>query len=581
MRKKLGKYRNSLVFKATLATTIVMLVLILTLLINNVYSFYVVRTNTTSSAENELKIYINDMNNCFNSTLKDLNEIASNTDAILEMDSISESLRYFSQVKLQGIIDERIKNNKYADAFMICDMKSGVLLSNYNTSISYSDRFAINDVAQNELYKRKYTLEDLWTPIKINNKIYFFKAYNFSGNIIVAFINSNTIMSFVRRAASNIHQQIVLTDKKGNPLIKSGNTNFTNINYPLPKNKLNINNAGKEYIVTSSDIGTSYARLYSIIEEKNLFLGLNYVQWIIAVLGVILLLLISYVVYYLNKEIIKPIKALIVGTKEVEQGNFDYRVDNQGNLLEFQTLNKSFNLMIREIKTLKISEYEKQIELQKAELKYLHMQIRPHFFLNALTTIHSLTYKNKDEEIRKFIDALSNHLRYMFKGGTIRVPIKEEIEYVKNYFYMQEIKFPNSVFYVIDVDASLEEKRIPQFLIHTFVENSFKHAMTLEETLSVFINVKPCMFEGEEAIKIVIEDSGEGFPDEILRKVNETNSIDASDGYKIGIFNIKRTLAIFYGKDNLLKISNDEGMGGKVEIIIPIDRGDIVESNNS
>lgn len=581
MRKNLGKYRNSLVFKATLATTIVMLVLILTLLINNIYSFYVVRTNTVSSAENELKIYINDMNNCFNSTLNDLNAIAANTDAILEMNSISESLQYFSRIKMQGIIDERIKNNKYADAFMICDMKSGILLSNYNTGVSYSDRFALNDVAQNELYKRNYTLEDLWTPIKINNKIYFFKAYNFSGNIIVAFINSNTIMSFVRKYNSSIHQQIVLTDKKGNPLIKSGNTNFTNINYPLSKNKHNINGTGREYIVTSSDIGTSYARLYSIIEERNLFLGLNYVQWIIAVLGIISLLVLSYVVYYLNREIIKPIKALIVGTKEIEQGNFDYRVDNQGNLLEFQTLNKSFNLMIREIKTLKISEYEKQIELQKAELKYLHMQIRPHFFLNALTTIHSLTYKNKDEEIRKFIDALSNHLRYMFKGGTIRVPIKEEIEYVKSYFYMQEIKFPNSVFYVIDVDASLEEEKIPQFLIHTFVENSFKHAMTLEETLSVFINVKPCIFEDEEAIKIVIEDSGEGFPDEILKKVNETNSIDASDGYKIGIFNIKRTLAIFYGKDNLLKISNDEGMGGKVEIIIPIDRGDIVEGNNS
>jgi len=582
MKKNIGVYRNSLVIKAILATTIVMSILFATLIISNVYSFYVVRTNTINSAQNELRIYINDINNSFNSTLSDLDEISSNVGEILDIGSDNESLRYFSQKKVQDVLTERMSNNKYAYAFIVYNVQNKFFLSSYNKELSYFDKSALNDVIQNDLYKRRYTLTDLWTPIKVNNKVVFFKAYNFSGNIIVAFINSRTLMNFVGKLNSNIQEQIVLVNEKGNALTKSGNSNFSNITYPLPQYKHNINNMGRQYIITSSDIETSYARLYSIIEEKNLFLGLNYVQWIIAALGIISLVLLSYIVYYLNKEIIKPIKALIVGTKEVEQGNFDYRVDNKGNLLEFQTLNKSFNLMIKEIKTLKISEYEKQIELQKAELKYLHMQIRPHFFLNALTTIHSLTYKNKDEEIRKFIDALSNHLRYMFKGGTIRVPVKEEIEYVKSYFYMQEIKFPNSVFYVIDVDDSLEQERIPQFLIHTFVENSFKHAMTLEDTLSVFINVKRCMFEDEEAIKIVIEDSGEGFPDEILNKVNETDSIDASDGYKIGIFNIKRTLAIFYGKDNLLKISNDEGMGGKVEIIIPMDRGgDIIESNNS
>ncbi|PJI07575.1 MULTISPECIES: sensor histidine kinase [Clostridium] len=581
MRKYISEYKNSLVFKAALAATIVMLILMLTLIINNIYSFYVVRTNTINSSQNELKIYINDINNSFNGTLNDLNEIASNVGEILDIGSENESLRYFSQEKLQDILTERISNNKYAHAFVIYNIEHNILLSSYNKELSYLDKLELSESIKSNLYKRKYTLEDLWAPIKINDKIVFFKAYNFSGNIIAAFISSDTLMKFVNKSDSNIRQQIVLSDKKGNPLIKSGNASFSNINYPLPVNKNSISSSGRQYIINSYNIETSYARLFSIIEEKNLFLGLNYVQWIIAILGASSLLLLLYVVYYLNKEVIKPVKALIIGTKEVEKGNFDYRVKYPGNLFEFQTLNKSFNLMIGEIKTLKISEYEKKIELQKAELKYLHMQIRPHFFLNALTTIHSLTYKNKDEEIRKFIDALSNHLRYMFKGGTILVSIKEEIEYVKSYFYMQEIKFPNSVFYVIDVEPSLEKEKIPQFLIHTFVENSFKHAMTLEETLSVFINVKYCTFEGDEAIKIVIEDSGEGFPEDILNKVNGSYNTDDSDGYKIGISNIKRTLAIFYGKDNLLKISNEEATGGRVEIIIPRDGGYVIEGDNN
>jgi LytS/YehU family sensor histidine kinase len=202
------------------------------------------------------------------------------------------------------------------------------------------------------------------------------------------------------------------------------------------------------------------------------------------------------------------------------------------------------------------------------------MQIRPHFFLNAITTIHSMTYKNKNEEIREFIDALSKHLRYMFKGGLIKVPIKEELEHIKNYISMQEIKFPNSVFYIFDVEQGLEQEKIPQFLIHTFVENSFKHAMTLEEALSIFIKIELCKFDGNDTIRIIIEDSGEGFPEIILDKINNIDNSETSGGYQIGISNIKKTLALLYSKNNLLKISNVEPMGGRVEIFIPLEKGD-------
>lgn len=303
-------------------------------------------------------------------------------------------------------------------------------------------------------------------------------------------------------------------------------------------------------------------------------LGLGYIQWIIAFLGIISLIIMPFVIFYLRKEIIVPIKALVVGTKRLEQGNLDYQVAEEGSSLEFRTLNHSFNSMVTEIKNLKISQYERKIELQKAELKYLQMQIRPHFFLNALTTIHSLTFKDKNEDIRAFIDALSNHLRYMFKGGLNKVTVSEEIEYIKNFFYMQEIRFPDSVFYVFDIEPSLMQKQIPQFIIHTFIENSFKHAMTLDEPLSLFIQIKRITDEGKEAMRIVIEDSGEGFPDEILEKVNKSDGVSSMDGYRIGISNIKRTLALLYGNSSLLRISNVESLGGRVEFIIPIDKED-------
>ena len=87
---------------------------------------------------------------------------------------------------------------------------------------------------------------------------------------------------------------------------------------------------------------------------------------------------------------------------------------------------------------LKIRFYEKKLELQDAEQKYIRLQIRPHFFLNALTSISSLSAKSKNKEIEIYIGALSKNIRYMFSSGLHTVSVKEEIRHVENYLEMQE-----------------------------------------------------------------------------------------------------------------------------------------------
>lgn len=566
--------KNSLVFKLTIGTVLVMVILFFVLITSNIYSLYVVKNNTVNSAMNAIKIYINDMDNNLDNATKDLNEIISNTENIADLGSDSESIRYFSSNKLNDILSSRINNNKNVDAFIVYNSLKDTSLAAYSKIVSTNEKFQITDFIKSELSKEKKPTIGVWFLVKINNTFYFTKEYRFWDNFIVAIIKADTLMSFVDATTLYMEQQFVLTDIQGNALSKAANINFSEIHYPLNNSKTVINNLNNKYMMITIKLNKSDVRLSTIIKQKNVFLGLNFIQLIIALLGVASLIIMPYIIYYLNKEIIKPINRLIKGTRQVEQGNLEYQVKTQGNSKEFETLNHSFNSMIKEIKTLKISSYEEKIEVQKAELKYLQMQIRPHFFLNAITTVHSMTYKSKNEDIRAFIDALSKHLRYMFKGGLVKVPIKEEIEHVKNYISMQEIKFPNSVFYVFDVDNDIEKEEIPQFLIHTFVENSFKHAMTLEETLSIFIKIEPYELVGKAAIRIIIEDSGEGFPQIILDKVNNNDGSEASDGHKIGISNIKRTLALLYGKSNLLKISNVEPMGGKVEILIPIEKGD-------
>src|SRR5690606_34454594 len=142
-----------------------------------------------------------------------------------------------------------------------------------------------------------------------------------------------------------------------------------------------------------------------------------------------------------------------------------------------------------EVKSLKIVSYEEKLERNKAELKFLQMQLKPHFFLNAISTISSLTFYNKNEEIRQAINYLSNHLRYMFKGGLAQVEVEEEIQHVANYIRMQAFRYPDRIFYMSDIPDDLRTHRLPQYSIHTFVENTFKHALSYKDMLSIFIKV--------------------------------------------------------------------------------------------
>ncbi|GKU23453.1 hypothetical protein CFOLD11_02790 [Clostridium folliculivorans] len=575
------KYKNSLVFRITGGTVTVIILLLLVLVTSNVYSLHVVKNNTINSAMNEMRIHINNMNNCFDNAINDLNEIVLGINNQVDLKNGDESTRYFETKRLQDILIERMNISKTTDVYSIYNSSADLLLMSVSSRVTSKEKIELDNIIRKDLLNRRYSVKDLWSPIKLDNKWFFFKMYRFSDNIIVGFIKADTLMALVDLKGGNIDEQIVLTDSLGNSLSKVGNINFTDIPNKLANESEVVNNFDNKYIMVSTRVESSKARLSTLIEEKGVLLGLGYIQWFIAILGIISLILMPYIIYYLNREILRPVKGLVLGTRQVEQGNFEYRVNEEVESLEFNTLIHSFNSMIKEIKTLKISAYEEKLELNKAELRYLQTQIRPHFFLNALTTIHSLAYKDKNEEIREFIDALSNHLRYMFRGGLNKVSIKEEIDRIKDYFYMQEIKFPNSVFYVIDVDQFTEQERIPQLLILTFVENAFKHSMTLEDTLSIFIKTERCIFDGKDSVRIIIEDDGEGFPEDIIKKVNEDSSAYTSDGYRIGITNIKRTLELLYGKDNLLKLSNEEPMGGKVEIVIPLEKGDEIEINNS
>lgn len=557
---------HSIVKKMMIQMTLILVILLSTLILSNLYSLKVVRSHVVESSENTLAVYINSIQNRLESTSKDLLEVFDeNIDSMVSLSKADENRRVLESIRLQGELSSKLSNREAADGLFIRSTENKFFLATYSNRVQSREALRVSSYLEDMGERQQIVTEsDEWSAVQWGDHFYLIKVIDYSGVVFGTFVKTDTLLSPFKKS-SNDGDFYMLRDHKEQLLATTSPAAL----------RLDEEDSSEppKYIYVSKVI-PEFGEMTNAVVSRNVFSGLGVIQWIIAALSVTLLIILPIMFRMFARDMIGPILELVKGTKEIEKGNWDYRLTEKSTSIEFSKLYNAFTSMIREIKELKIKTYEEQLERSKTELKYLQMQIRPHFFLNAITTISSLTYHNKNEDIRRLIGHLSTHLRYMFKAGWVQVPIAEEMKHVENYIRMQEIRYPDQVFYMTETDPALLGDTLPQYLIQTFVENAFKHALTHDDMLSLFIKVEERVLEGREWIRILVEDNGTGFPEEVIHELNGLEPKQSHSGDKVGISNIQRTLALLYKQDGLLRLSNNEPTGAKVEILIPRENAD-------
>jgi sensor histidine kinase YesM len=273
---------------------------------------------------------------------------------------------------------------------------------------------------------------------------------------------------------------------------------------------------------------------------------------------------------YTLREMIYPMNSMAAGMNRIDQGEFSLRIEEKYGTREFTHLKDTFNTLMDEIVNLKIQAYEKVIDLQDAELKIIRLQLRPHFFLNALTTILSLSSMGKKQKVKEYVDSLSKNIRYMFKARMHTVSVREEILHVENYIEMQEFKYPNCIFHYVELPPELEEWQVPQMLIQTFIENEYKYAVSVDTPLTILIRISKDQNQGEEMLLIEIEDDGMGYPYDVLEYMSGNGKQHSNDGSRIGLSSIKNMMELMYERKELISLSNIEPHGCLNKIWVPI-----------
>ncbi|HEV7347630.1 sensor histidine kinase [Telluribacter sp.] len=136
---------------------------------------------------------------------------------------------------------------------------------------------------------------------------------------------------------------------------------------------------------------------------------------------------------------------------------------------------------------------QKELGQTHANFDFLRSQINPHFLFNALNTIYGTAIQEKAERTSEGIEKLGDMMRFMLQENMQeKIPLAREIEYLDNYISLQQLRTdPNPGIRVqTEIEPPLEPVQIAPMLLIPFVENAFKHGISLREPSHIVISLE-------------------------------------------------------------------------------------------
>lgn len=313
---------------------------------------------------------------------------------------------------------------------------------------------------------------------------------------------------------------------------------------------------------------------------------ISYVN-ILVIIGAIIVNIIIAV--YSTYNLTKPIEQLSHSAEKIAEGNFDIELTQTHTGDETDILASAFIKMVKSIrnyidelkehaeveKKLKEQEYQNlkmKTLLKEAELKFLQSQINPHFLFNTLNAASQLALIEGADKSSQFMENIAQLFRYNLKNIEDLVPLRDEIEYVKNYMQVLKIRFGSRITFYSDIDEKALDIRIPRIIIQPIVENAYIHGLQdLERNGEIHLNVK----SSEDNILIEVIDNGKGMGSNSINTIIFTDQEDVTYQKQltgIGINNVLQRLQILFNiTDNqkLISIESKVGYGTKVTLTIP------------
>lgn len=325
------------------------------------------------------------------------------------------------------------------------------------------------------------------------------------------------------------------------------------------------NLSGKNLTLNVRTIGYTGWKLVGVTPSAAL--GVDGIKFRFFVLFVadLFLFLLAMINAFISDKISNPIKSLDGSVREIESGNLDVEIVPSGSY-EVEHLGKSIKNMLGRIKVLMSDLVAEHNAKRKSEFDTLQSQINPHFLYNTLDIIVWMIENENSDKAVNIVTALAKFFRISLSKGKNIITVKDEVEHVRNYLMIQNMRFKNRFEYSIDVDEEVLSYSSLKLMLQPLVENAIYHGMEFMDGDGE-IDVK--VFKEDDSLYFTITDNGLGMSEDMVETLLSKDFVPSKKGSGIGVKNVNERIKLYFGSEYGLKVESEPDEGTKITIHLP------------
>lgn len=507
-----------------------------------------------------LGLYMEKLDATFSNADNFLINYTSTSDDVLEQVRPDNELsNELAKIAIYKDLSNGVLLHSDIDAFFYYNLQDDVYIQARSSQIQDINLNLKTEILQ--LIQSGESITSSWKLVMIRDDYYMIRMEKYMTAYVGAWISLESIVRSLKETYQKEDGDAVIFDKDGNRLT---DTVLDLQERQTLDSEIIKSGGGQSFLRLCQESKRTRLVITAYISENVIFEGLQKTSIVLTSLILVIVMLIIFAMLILKRILFNPLFELYQNMKKIEEGDLSVRMRPDIWQHEFDIVYHAFNDMMDEVSRLRIDVYEQQIKYQKMWLQYLQVQIQPHFFLNTLNLIYSMSRLEQNDMIQKLSLYLVRYFRYLFREPLSYVTIDTELKHVKNYLEIQKMRFPGKFEYDIQISDAEKHAIIPPLVLQTFVENCIKHAGYTNKLGRISVMAQ----RHGTNVEITISDNGKGFSVEMLKLLNdETKTISRDKIYHIGIDNARLRLKLFFDNNYYTLFYNSQG--AVVKLVIP------------
>ncbi len=319
-------------------------------------------------------------------------------------------------------------------------------------------------------------------------------------------------------------------------------------------------------LISYRRIGAWNYYLLSVCSVLDLYSpGFETAVWV-AAFALVLILVCTTIAGRILSRVYAPLDQVVQEMASVSNECLDVRINAEHLGKDFERMADGFNRMMDRLCETIEEVRIKQEQISQTKLNALQSQIHPHFLYNTLDCIHWQAVAEGNREISTLVKALASYYRICLSRGKDIIPLSEELQHIKYYMVIQNMRFDHKIELEIHVDECYKKILLPKVTLQPLVENAVEHGIERNEGGKGKIRI---WVEAEnEDVLLKISDTGSGITPEKIEQMNRyLHAVETDFGY--GVRNVNRRIELLFGEHYGLEYEENENHGVTVTVRLP------------